>query len=461
VTSIAAPRDETAARAGEPGAWLTARGLVRMVVRAPFTRRTWLATMQVLTGLPVAVITFSVLVFLAAVGVLVLPTVVLVAVPFVALLACTDVFTAWQRSRLAAFAGLRIAVAPGVLPRIGGNGADGDGVTGTGSTLLTGLLGAARRLSTWRQIAYHLLAGPVIALLGAAAVTATWSTALIYSTISVQRLIMVKPLWDNPGKLVAQTAFGLILFFTAPWLARAAAYLDIAATAMLGPSRAEQLARHVSTLTESRAGVVSAADAERRRIERDLHDGTQQRLVSMAMRLGLARATLEGVPAEAMAVIERAHEEAKEALRELRDLVQGLQPAILASRGLDAALSGIAARAPLPVNLSVELPGAGLPGTVEAVAFFIVSEALTNTAKHAGATQATVTVRRDGGVLAVTITDDGRGGADPEQGSGLRGLRQRAASVDGTLRIDSPPGGPTVITAQLPITPGGREGGQP
>ena len=419
---------------------------------APFTPRAWLATAQLMTGFVLAVITFFVMFFLAGVGAIVLPTVVLVAIPFVALLACADVFSAWQRSRLAAFAGIRIPETQGVLPRSGG---------GTGASLLTDLLRAARTVSTWRQIGYHLVVGPVITTAGAMAAAAFWSCGLFFTTIAVQRLVLVQSPWSNPGKLSASTVFGLIVLFIAPWVARGAALLDITvATAMLGPSRAEQLTEHVSTLAESRAGVVSAADDERRRLERDLHDGTQQRLVSMAMRLGLARATLENVPADAMAVIERAHDEAKEALRELRDLVQGMHPAILTDRGLDAALSGIAARAPLPVKLTVGMPtGQKLPAATEAVAFFIVSEALANTAKHAGATEATVSVQHDNSRLTVTITDDGRGGANPDHGSGLRGLKQRAASVDGTLHIGSPLGGPTVITAELPAVLSDKEGG--
>jgi len=397
--------------------------------------------MQVLTGFAVVVIAFSVMLFLTAVGAIVLPTVVLVAVPFVALLACADVFTAWQRSRLAAFAGVRIPEAPSVLPRSGG-------------TLIADLLKAAGTLSTWRQIGYHLLIGPVIGTVGAMAVAAAWSGALVFATGPLQALLLPDSAGHRvPGigapKIAAVSAAGLIALFVAPWIARAAAALDTAAAvAMLGPGRGEELAR----LAESRAGAVSAADAERRRIERDLHDGTQQRLVSMAMRLGLALATLEDLPEDARTVIERAHEDAKDALKELRDLVQGMHPAILTDRGLDAALSGIAARAPLPVKLTVQLPpGKKLPAATEAVAFFIVSEALTNAAKHAEATDATVTVAGDGhNVLVVTIEDNGHGGADPVRGTGLAGLRQRAASVDGTLHIHSPLGGPTVIRAELP-----------
>jgi signal transduction histidine kinase len=389
--------------------------------------------MQVCTGLAVAIITLSVMLSLSAVAVVVLPTVVLAAVPFIAMLACADVFGTWQRSRLAAFTGIRLQVVT-VLPRGGGS-------------LLPDLLKAARTISAWRQIGYHLLVGPAVAIAGGLAVGFAWSGALIFTTMPAENWLFSGSEPANKVKLASTVLVGIALFFVAPWLARGAAFLDTAsARAMLGPTSADELKR----ITESRAAAVSAADAERRRIERDLHDGTQQRLVSMAMRLGLARATLDDVPAEAMGVIERAHEDAKEALKELRDLVQGLNPAILNDRGLDAALSGITARAPFPVTLTVEQPGGKAPAAVEAVAFFIVSEALTNVAKHAGATSASVTVLDQDGVLTVTVADNGRGGARLAGGSGLTGLRQRAASVDGTLYIDSPDGGPTVITAELP-----------
>ncbi|MEV0074325.1 sensor histidine kinase [Amycolatopsis sp. NPDC050768] len=219
-----------------------------------------------------------------------------------------------------------------------------------------------------------------------------------------------------------------------------------AADALLGPNRWQ---RRLADLTESRAGVVDAADAERRRIERDLHDGAQQRLVSLAMNLGLARAGLPDLPDEAKQVIVDAHEQAKEALAELRILVRGLHPAILDDRGLDAALSGIAARAPVPVRLRVDLPDRASP-TVEAVAYFMVTEALANVAKHAEASRAEVEVRRHGDVLTVAVTDDGIGGADPSNGTGLTGLAHRVYSVDGTLSVSSPAGGPTVVSAELP-----------
>jgi signal transduction histidine kinase len=208
-------------------------------------------------------------------------------------------------------------------------------------------------------------------------------------------------------------------------------------------------------MTRSRAGAVAAADAERHRIERDLHDGAQQRLVSLAMNLGMARARFADSPEPVRQAIADAHDEAVLALSELREFIRGLHPAVLSDRGLNAALSGLAARAPLPVRLRVDVPRPASP-TVEAVAYFIVSEALTNVAKHAQAARAEVTVLREGDVLRIAVTDDGCGGAVPATGdgdaagTGLRGLAQRAAAVDGTLTIDSPPGGPTVIAAELP-----------
>jgi signal transduction histidine kinase len=240
------------------------------------------------------------------------------------------------------------------------------------------------------------------------------------------------------------------LLAVAPAVAAAVTWLDVrAAGALLGPSRTVELERRVERLAESRAGVLDAADAERRRIERDLHDGAQQRLVSLAMNLGLARQNLADWPEPARQVIIGAHEEAKLALTELRALVRGLHPAVLDDRGLDAALSGIAARAPLPVRLSVDVPQRVSP-TLEAVAYFVVSECLTNIARHAGAATAEIGVQRDGGLLRIRVEDDGAGGADPARGTGLASLAQRARSVDGNLRLESPAGGPTVITVELP-----------
>jgi signal transduction histidine kinase len=264
---------------------------------------------------------------------------------------------------------------------------------------------------------------------------------------------------DAPGlgagaAIAAVAAAGLL---AAPWLGRGVSGVDVrVGRALLGPSRAAELTRRVESLSRSRVEIAAAADAERRRIERDLHDGAQQRLVSLAMNLGLARATLTDVPEAARLAIEQAHDEAIQALAELREFVRGLHPAVLNDRGLDAALSGVVARAPLPVRLRVDVATRCSP-SIEAIAYFVVSEALTNVTKHADAGHAAVTVQRAGDRLRIDVTDDGRGGATVHTeddslagGSGLRGLAQRAAAVDGTLTVHSPPGGPTTITVELP-----------
>jgi signal transduction histidine kinase len=218
---------------------------------------------------------------------------------------------------------------------------------------------------------------------------------------------------------------------------------------MLSASREEELTARVETLTESRAGLVDAVDAERRRIERDLHDGAQQRLVAVAMTLGRAGQQFEVDPDNARRLVEEAHGETKAALVDLRNLARGIHPAVLTDRGLDAALSALAERSPLPVDVSV-LVEPRPSATVEAVAYFVVSEALTNIAKHARATRARVTALRVGDTLGVEVVDNGVGGAHLEPGSGLAGLRDRAGSVDGTLTLTSPPGGPTILRVDLP-----------
>jgi signal transduction histidine kinase len=167
------------------------------------------------------------------------------------------------------------------------------------------------------------------------------------------------------------------------------------------------------------------------------------------MNLGRARSRYADDPEGARALLDEAHSDAKQALAELRDLARGLHPAVLADRGLDAALSGLAARSPVPVTVEVDV-AARPDRTVEAIAYFVAAEALTNIAKHARATRASVVVRQLDGRLRLVVTDDGVGGADPATGTGLRGLADRVSGVDGRLRVDSPPGGPTVLTVELP-----------
>jgi signal transduction histidine kinase len=225
------------------------------------------------------------------------------------------------------------------------------------------------------------------------------------------------------------------------------------ARALLGPNTNEELEQKAERLQASRARGVDAAEAERRRIERDLHDGAQQRLVAVAMGLGRAKSKMDLDPDAAKALIDEAHADAKLAVSELRDLARGIYPAVLGDRGLDAALSSLAAKCPIPVDVNVRIDPRP-PAAVESTAYFIVGECLTNIAKHSGAAEAKVNAWREerpsGDLVIVEITDDGHGGASMRPGGGLSGLADRAATIDGVMTVVSPIGGPTVIRADLP-----------
>jgi signal transduction histidine kinase len=187
----------------------------------------------------------------------------------------------------------------------------------------------------------------------------------------------------------------------------------------------------------------------RRRLERDLHDGAQQRLVSLALTLRMAREKLESDPSEVGSILDRARIELDEALDELRDLARGVHPSVLADRGIGAAVEALAGRAPVPVELA-ELPDQRLPEQVELAAYFVVAEALTNVAKHASATHASVSVTGDNHSLMVEVGDDGVGGAEFDRGTGLRGLADRLAAIEGRLEVESEPGRGTTVVATIP-----------
>jgi signal transduction histidine kinase len=314
--------------------------------------------------------------------------------------------------------------------------------------------------ATWKDLAYLVVLLP-LGIIWFVVTTTLWSLALgglsaplwywipadggvaLFSNGGREFLVL-----DTLPEALLATVLGAVLCVAAAWAVKgmAAAHAAVA-VALLGPSHT-QLEARVEALQASRDRAVDSAEAERRRIERDLHDGAQQRLVALAMDLGMARAKLETDPAAATTLVGEAHEEAKRALAELRDLARGIHPAVLADRGLDAAISALAARSPVPVG--VEVATGRLPGPVESAAYFVVAEALTNAAKHARAAEIGVRITRHRDLLVVEVIDDGAGGADPAKGSGLRGLADRVAAVDGRLAIASPPGGPTVIRAELP-----------
>jgi signal transduction histidine kinase len=240
--------------------------------------------------------------------------------------------------------------------------------------------------------------------------------------------------------------FGLavVAFFTAPWVVRGLMHVQTGlGRALLGPTRGQ--------IEKVRDAAVETVSRDRRQIERDLHDGAQARLVALAVDLGRARERLEeGAPVEeAVALVRDAHEDAKRALEEVRDLARGIHPAILTDRGLDAALSSIAAKSPVPVYLESD-PEARAPEAVEAAAYFVVAEALTNVARHSEATHAEVKVARENSTLVVRIEDDGKGGAAATDGSGLSGLAERVRSLEGTFDVVSPPGRGTTLIARFP-----------
>jgi len=312
-----------------------------------------------------------------------------------------------------------------------------------------------RERTFWRDFAYLGLLLPVGVL---------ELTVVLFSLGSIVALV-VSPLffWVGQGPEAfffwnvdsfGEAIFGLLM--AAIFFVPAAILINLTAQAhliyarkLLGPPADEVWAERVEELTESRSAVMRAAHLERRRIERDLHDGAQQRLVALAMDLGLARDRLERDPKGAKELVERSHEESKRVLAELRELVRGIHPAVLSDRGLDAAISAVAGRSPVPITVDVDLPGRLLE-EVEGTAYFLVVEALANIAKHSEATEALVSIRREGPWLAIDITDNGRGGANPLAGTGLRGLQDRVAALEGRLELVSPPGGGTTLSVEIP-----------
>ncbi|MGW1077861.1 sensor domain-containing protein [Streptomyces sp. NPDC002537] len=240
--------------------------------------------------------------------------------------------------------------------------------------------------------------------------------------------------------------FGVLGLFVNRALLRAHFLL---AALFLRPTAERELALRVEHLTETRHDVVDSSAAELRRIERDLHDGAQARLVAMGMSLSTIEVLVEQDPAQAKKLIAATREHSAEALTELRDLIRGIHPPVLAERGLGDALRALALRMPLPVEVTVELPGR-TEEPVESAAYFAVSELLTNAAKHSGARQVRLDAHHADGALRIAVTDDGRGGADAGKGTGLRGVERRLGAFDGVLALSSPAGGPTMVTLEIP-----------
>ena len=310
--------------------------------------------------------------------------------------------------------------------------------------------------ATWKDLVFLLLQLPLgivsfavtAAVLGAALQTLTapawfWAVegGIDFGVLNI----------DTMWEALALVPVGAVLTFVGiPALGALGRLYGELAGLLLGSNADPVLTAEVTDLRDARSRIIAAADAERRRIERDLHDGAQQRLVALALTLRTAeKRAAEGDP-QAPELMRRAGDEAGLALKDLRDLARGIHPAILTNRGLAAALDDLAARATVPVEV-VEAPSVRLPDEVEAAAYFVVSECLANIGKHARATHATVAVGVDGGQVAVTVADDGAGGADLDGGSGLQGLRDRVGALDGRLVVQSPPGAGTRVRAIIPL----------
>ncbi|HEY6278884.1 MAG TPA: sensor domain-containing protein [Streptosporangiaceae bacterium] len=419
---------------------VTRPGVAAAALRPVISATTWLAVVHLITGLFLGVLAFSLVVTFAAVGVGLIPVFLCGILVLGGTLWLCGQFGRAERARFALLLGRQIP-APVPLP-----------TDVSGWRRLWRITWAG---PTWRQFGYALARMP-LSIVQACVVLVVWATALALIVLPAYATSLPAggpalggAVVRGPGPLTGAVLLGLLLLLAAPWVTQALAVMDGAIAAwLLGPGRRADLTARIGQLETSRAQVVDAGETERRRIERDLHDGAQQRLVSLAMELGRARAKFGSDPDAAAEIVGQAHEQAKEALTELRNLVRGVHPPVLSDRGLDAALSGLAARCPVPVTVRVDLPRRP-PAAIEAIAYFVVAEALTNIAKHAHAAHAEVSVSRTADLLLVVVTDDGTGGADPA-GQGLSGLAARVAGVDGRMSVISPAGGPTSIEAALP-----------
>ncbi|MFE4367381.1 sensor histidine kinase [Streptomyces sp. NPDC056835] len=417
-------------------------------LRAPVEGRTWREFGYLLLSLPISTVLFSYAMVTIALGAGLLVTFLGVPVLAVGLAGCRG-FGMMERARARGLLGLDV---PDPAPA---RGAKSGLMSWVGAVLKSGV--------SWRHLLYAILHFP----------WAVFAFVVSLTFWSVGWGLFSYPLWhwvfpdhldqsgiaiysdgagdgfflDTPFEIAATSVVGLVLVLFSPWLIRGLATVDrLLVMGLLGPSR---LATRVSELESDRGVVVDTAAADLRRIERDLHDGAQARLVALAMDLGLAKEKLAEDPEAAARMVGEAHGEVKTALQELRDLARGIHPAVLTDRGLDAALSAVASRCTVPVKVEVDLP-CRPAAAIEGIAYFTVSELLQNVSKHARASLATVEVWQTQDRLMLQVTDNGRGGADATAGSGLAGLAERLDAVDGILVIDSPAGGPTTVTAELP-----------
>lgn len=400
---------------------------------------TWFALLHLLLNLPLGIAYFAVLVVGVALGTGLLIT--LLGIPVL-------IGTGWlvrtlgniERARANGFLGttLRNPYRPSA-PETG---------------WVARLFAVGKDPATWRDFLFLMLRMPM-GIFTFTLTLATWAVALglvgspVAYWFGVFRVNFGVWVFDGPLAATLATLAGVVMTVLAFGITRGLARLEAVLASALLDASPDELQRRVSEIASSRTRSMSAADQDRRRLERDLHDGAQQRIVSLAMTLGLAQQKLTTDPEQGARLVGEAHEEAKRALQDLRDLARGLHPAVLTDHGLEAALPALAARCPIPTRVDVAVAPRPDPA-VESAAYFVVAEALTNVARHSQATDVQVTARRDNDLLTIDVRDDGKGSADMVAGGGLAGLTDRVEALDGRLTVTSPEGGPTVVHVEIP-----------
>ncbi|MER7764266.1 sensor domain-containing protein [Streptomyces sp. NPDC097619] len=312
--------------------------------------------------------------------------------------------------------------------------------------------------ATWRELAYTLLFAVVFTAVGIGFTALLALSVLLSVTPVIVWAIAPDTVMLVPGRPISEpvaalpgTLAGLLGLVVSAYVGALLAGTQVRVAQFLLSAREEDLGNRVIELTRSRARLVDAFEAERRRIERDLHDGAQQQLVALSMTLGLAELELRGQDSPALPLISRARGEARQALEQLRNLVRGIHPQVLTDHGLAAAVAELSLRSPIPVTVDIELPRR-LPAPVENTAYFTITEALANASKYSGADEVLVRGRLEGEQLVLVVSDDGRGGADPSAGTGLQGLADRVAILKGRLIVISPVGGPTQLRVEVPCS---------
>jgi signal transduction histidine kinase len=425
-------------------------GTLRRIFGPLASARTWAETFHLLLDLPLGIAWFTIVVTGLSLGAGLVPLMLIGLLVLAVTVLIGRLIGIVERARAAAFLGTDVLAPPARQP-------SPPGAWARFKNVMSDAPG-------WKGLGYGALLLPVGIMNFTIAVT-FWSVGLAGSSYPLWAWAVDQNDWNDRvihgwtkvGWISGSFVVGVLCLVATPYVIRGLANLDRALIkGLLGGSPEVALRQRVESLTASRDASVDIAESERRRIERDLHDGVQAQLVNLAMDLGRARQKLESteqVDPSVVALVERAHDDSKRAVSDLRNLVRGIHPAVLTDRGLDAAVSALAARCAIPVDARIDLPNRP-PATIESAAYFVIAEALNNAAKYSGASLIRIDTRVVDGHLRIEVTDDGRGGATIQSGGGLAGLAARLSALEGRLRVASPSGGPTTVLAELPLPTG-------